>query len=887
MTYLLRKAALFAVILLLLPLCSAAWAGTIDPDNNGSRYAWGENIGWINLNPSFGPGVTVTSTTLTGYAWAENIGWINLSPAFGGVINDTIGNLSGYAWAENVGWIKFNPTGGGVFIDACGDFNGRAWGENIGWISFRSDGANPFRVRTSWVSPLDTIPPVTTSSLAVQPWYQADTSFSLSATDCGTGVKELHYSINGSETIISGATATATVTTEGCNNVSYYAIDKASPANVEAAHQLNVCIDKTPPVITLTAPADNGTYYINTPATPLYTVTDSVSGVSATGTAGVFSTSQTGSRSYTVSATDKAGNVASVTHTYTVTFPGNVDPGDTGCQYAWAENVGWINFKPSWGPGVTVTDTAVTGKVWGENVGWINLSPATGGIVNNTSGTLSGYAWGENVGWINFRPTGGGVTIGADGKFSGYAWGENIGWINFSAANSCVKTAWVPSPTYSVTYNGNTNTGGSVPVDGNAYAAGATVTVLGNTGSLVKTGYTFAGWNTAANGSGTSYSAGATFTIVTSTTLYAQWTLNSYTVTFNSNGGSAVSSQSVPYNTTATQPTAPTKTGYTFAGWYSDPGLTTAFNFTTPITADISLYAKWTVNNYTVSFNSNGGSAVSSQSVAYNTVATQPAAPTKTGYTFAGWYSDAGLTSVFNFTTAITADTTLYAKWTINNYTVTFNSNGGSAVTSQSVAYNTTATAPAAPTKAGNTFAGWYSDAGLTTPFVFTTPITSDTTLYAKWTLIQYTLKFVAGDYGAILGTKTQTVSYGNSSSQVKAVPLPGFHLLNWTGTNGFVTTSANPLIVSNVTASQTITANFVPNYVLTIFVAGDHGGVIGNKLQLTAYGGNTSQVTAVPARGYHFVNWTGTNGFVTTTMNPLIVSNVTANQIVTANFTK
>jgi hypothetical protein len=78
--------------------------------------------------------------------------------------------------------------------------------------------------------------------------------------------------------------------------------------------------------------------------------------------------------------------------------------------------------------------------------------------------------------------------------------------------------------TFSVTYNGNGNTGGSVPVDGNAYAASATVTVLGNTGALVKTGNTFAGWNTAANGSGTAYAAAATFPIAANTTLYAQWT---------------------------------------------------------------------------------------------------------------------------------------------------------------------------------------------------------------------------------------------------------------------------------------------------------------------------------------------------------------------------
>jgi hypothetical protein len=139
---------------------------------------------------------------------------------------------------------------------------------------------------------------------------------------------------------------------------------------------------------------------------------------------------------------------------------GNIDPDTTGCKYAWSENAGWINFNPSQGPGVTVTDTTVTGMAWGENIGWINLSPANGGVVNDGIGNLSGYAWAENVGWIKFNPVGGGVSIGSDGKFTGYAWGENIGWINFGASNSCVKTAWLAPPHYT----GTVTTGTNIPV---------------------------------------------------------------------------------------------------------------------------------------------------------------------------------------------------------------------------------------------------------------------------------------------------------------------------------------------------------------------------------------------------------------------------------------
>jgi hypothetical protein len=127
---------LLCVILL---LAGSLRAENIDPYGDDSQYAYGENVGWLNFQPSTGDGVQVSSTELTGYVWAENIGWINLSPAsYGGVVNDGTGNLSGYAWGENVGWINFDPANGGVTIDADGYFDGWAWGENIGWIQFDS-----------------------------------------------------------------------------------------------------------------------------------------------------------------------------------------------------------------------------------------------------------------------------------------------------------------------------------------------------------------------------------------------------------------------------------------------------------------------------------------------------------------------------------------------------------------------------------------------------------------------------------------------------------------------------------------------------------------------------------------------------------------------------
>ncbi len=132
-------------ILTILALASVASAENIDPYEDDSQYAYGENVGWLNFEPNIADpnvGAMVTSEKLTGFIWAENIGWINLDPndtdPNTGIANDGSGNLSGYAWGENVGWINFNPSYGGVTIDGEGDFDGWAWGENIGWIHFQS-----------------------------------------------------------------------------------------------------------------------------------------------------------------------------------------------------------------------------------------------------------------------------------------------------------------------------------------------------------------------------------------------------------------------------------------------------------------------------------------------------------------------------------------------------------------------------------------------------------------------------------------------------------------------------------------------------------------------------------------------------------------------------
>ena len=229
------------------------------------------------------------------------------------------------------------------------------------------------------------------------------------------------------------------------------------------------------------------------------------------------------------------------------------------------------------------------------------------------------------------------------------------------------------APTYMVNYNANGATAGTVPSDGYHYEPGESVTVLGNTGNLVKTGYTFDGWNTQADGNGTDRAVGSTFSMGSeNVTLYAQWTINTYTVTFDSQGGTAVVSQTVDHDGKATEPTAPTKTGHTFGGWYKESGCTNVWDFTTDtVTADVILFAKWTANNYTITFDKNDAEAtgtMAAQTIASGSTANLTACGfTKTGWAFDGWATTSGGAVVYadgaSYTMG-TANVTLYAKWT-------------------------------------------------------------------------------------------------------------------------------------------------------------------------------------------------------------------------------
>ncbi|NBU47110.1 MAG: hypothetical protein EBS34_06645, partial [Flavobacteriales bacterium] len=229
-------------------------------------------------------------------------------------------------------------------------------------------------------------------------------------------------------------------------------------------------------------------------------------------------------------------------------------------------------------------------------------------------------------------------------------------------------------PTFNITYNGNSNTGGIAPTDATNYSSGSTVTALGNTGSLTRTGYTFAGWNTLANGSGTDIPAGSTFSISANTTLFAKWTANSNTITFDGNGatGGATSSQNI--NTAASANLTANgfiRDGYTFSGWNTaSNGSGTSFTNQGSYamgTSNVTLYAQWTANTLIVTYDSQGGNSVSNGSTVTGGTISNPGNPTQSGYSFNGWFvaSSGGSAISFPYSHGQTSNFTLYAQWTV------------------------------------------------------------------------------------------------------------------------------------------------------------------------------------------------------------------------------
>lgn len=397
---------------------------------------------------------------------------------------------------------------------------------------------------------------------------------------------------------------------------------------------------------------------------------------------------------------------------------------------------------------------------------------------------------------------------------------------------------------YTVSYDANGANEGAAPKAGK-YNPDDTATVSGNPGALAKTGHTFNGWNTKADGTGTAYAADATFTIEANTTLYAQWKLNEYTVSFESDGGNAVNDQTIDYNEKAAKPDAPEKEGYIFSGWFTEAALENEYDFNTSVTSDITLYAKWTIKQYIVSFDSNGGTAVKDETIDHGDTVTKPADPEKEGYTFKGWYSDEQLETEYDFSTQVKAVKTLYGKWELNEYDVTFDVDGGTAVSAQSILHNEKAAEPSAPTKTGYTFEGWYSDDAFETGFNFDTAIKKDTVIYANWTINKYDVTFNTDGGTAV---NAQSIEYNKKTAEPDAPTKTGYTFAGWYD-DANTEFSFDQLITGDTVVYAKWTIN---EYDVTFHVNG--GTAVGK--QSIEFNKQADEPTAPEKTGYTFKGW-------------------------------
>lgn len=368
------------------------------------------------------------------------------------------------------------------------------------------------------------------------------------------------------------------------------------------------------------------------------------------------------------------------------------------------------------------------------------------------------------------------------------------------------------------------------------------------------TGYTFNGWWTAQTG-GTQITASTKVSILSMQTLYAHWTAKTYTVTLDGQGATSKGTTSVTATYKVAMPTItpPTKTGYTFGGYYTNTTCTgtmyynqsgaSAHNWDKASAA--TLYAKWTAVPYMVTFDGNGGTpATASRTVKMGARYELPTQPTRTGYTFKGWFTSAtGGTQVTGESVNSTAaNQKLYAQWTASVYQVTFSVNDDSfspQVTTKRETYGSPYDLPPQPTFTGHTFVGWWTTTtgGVQVTGETAVSTAADHDLFAHWTTNSYTIVFAAGSDSVKGSMADVPMLYGVT----RALPACGFSrsgydFKGWTNAAG--TVYADKAAVSNLTAEAnavvTLSARWeAKSYALTMD-AGDEGAFTNGLSKIT-----------------------------------------------------
>ena len=344
------------------------------------------------------------------------------------------------------------------------------------------------------------------------------------------------------------------------------------------------------------------------------------------------------------------------------------------------------------------------------------------------------------------RPAGdtGSYFMWLDSNGNSYAPGDSV------PADVTELTVQWTAPTYTVTLHANGGTINNGNVTEYTYGVGATLPT-----DVTRTGYTFKGWYYNENLTGSPVTAiGDTET--GNKEYWAKWEINQYTISFDTNGGSEIAPITQDYGTKITAPADPTRKGYTFKGWDKEiPKTMPAENMT--------VTAQWEINRYTITFDTAGGSEIAPITQDYGTNITAPDNPTRKGYTFKGWDKEIPETMPAE-------NITVKAQWEINQYTIAFDTNGGSEIAPITQDYGTEITAPDNPTRKGYTFKGWDKEIPETMP-------AENMTVKAQWKINQYTITFdTAG--GSEIAPITQ--DYGTNITAPAAPTREGYTFIGW-----------------------------------------------------------------------------------------------------------
>ena len=360
----------------------------------------------------------------------------------------------------------------------------------------------------------------------------------------------------------------------------------------------------------------------------------------------------------------------------------------------------------------------------------------------------------------------------------------------------------------------------------------------------IREGYIFVGWYTSVE------NGDRVTTIEENTTgnktFYARW------LKFESNGGSEVSYIPTYNGNKISAPKAPTKTYYNFVNWYTDIDLTQQYNFVP--TKSITLYAKWAPVEYAVEYVLGGGNNAPENPTTYtveNNVILHAA--NKMGYTFVGWFTDANFTSavVTEIPKGTSGKITLYAHYNINQYTIRFESNGGTSIPEIKQNFDTEVKAPEKPAKNGYEFAGWYSDTSLKNKYTFTTIPAENITLYAKWNMVTYNIK-----YNLEGGTNNSSnpSSYIITSGEIvfKVPTKEGYDFAGWYSDSGCTNSIAK--IASGSYGDVELFAKWTPKIYTVIYYVPE-GATHDNPESFTAET-DLHILTNAKLKGYTFGGW-------------------------------